>query len=350
MRVGTVNVASWFNVRAGIPEHARSIGAALETVLPVYYQAHRFRGIEDNEPAPISTAAAPGDVTIWVMNAPELARHHKRQGRKHVGVFMWEVEGVPPPSMREAVAKVDEVWAFSKFVARMFEGCGKPVHHVPSLVPEMPHRARAREVPFRVLAICDTASNLERKNPLGVLEAFQRAFDPNDAVELVVKTRRVDLAPGFWSGFKLKASGWPVRVLDVNLAVNDHRQMIADADCFVSLHRSEGQGLPIAEALRAGIPTIATAFGGNVDWQTRTNSILVPYRAVTLQRASPPYPVGSRWAEPDVNRAAAALRRLYEDRAGCAALGLAARAETDVSLHPNRARAVMLERLAALTS
>ena len=89
--------------------------------------------------------------------------------------------------------------------------------------------------------------------------------------------------------------------------------MIASCDCYVSLHRSEGLGLTMGEAMYFGKPVIATAYSGNLDFMTQENSFLVPHTMVEIGPGAGPYPADKQWAEPDLDRAAELMRRVFED-------------------------------------
>src|SRR5258707_185253 len=106
------------------------------------------------------------------------------------------------------------------------------------------------------------------------------------------------------------------------------------SDCYVSLHRSEGLGLPMIEAMLLGKPVIATAYSGNMDFMDRENSLLVPYRLTTLDRDFPPYAKGMRWADPDHDDAAAHMRWAAENRSALQALGERAKATTTAYFNP----------------
>ena len=85
-------------------------------------------------------------------------------------------------------------------------------------------------------------------------------------------------------------------------------------DCYVSLHRSEGFGLGMAEAMYLGKPVIATRYGGNLDFMDDDNSMLVNYSMTTLENDASPYKKGVIWAEPDAEEAASYMVKLCDDR------------------------------------
>ena len=116
-------------------------------------------------------------------------------------------------------------------------------------------------------------------------------------------------------------------------------------DAYVSLHRSEGIGLTIAEAISVGVPVVATDYGGNVDFLDARCGYPVPFAMIANDKQHGPYPAGARWAEPSVSAAADALRRMYRDReyhqrcvAGCSAVWRE-------KLSPDRAASAMIDRL-----
>jgi glycosyltransferase involved in cell wall biosynthesis len=124
--------------------------------------------------------------------------------------------------------------------------------------------------------------------------------------------------------------------------------LIELSDCYVSLHRSEGFGLTLAEAMALGKPVIATAHSANTDFMNVGNSLLVRYQLVRLERDLPPYPRGSVWADPDVEHAAELMRTVYQDPDRARRLGERGRDEVMAYLSPQAAGARMAERLALI--
>jgi glycosyltransferase involved in cell wall biosynthesis len=170
----------------------------------------------------------------------------------------------------------------------------------------------------------DTQSVMQRKNPEAVVEAYLRAFgDGRDDTFLVLKVNTAgerELAP-----LRRRIEGRPdVHLVTDVLSRSDMDSLMAACDIFVSLHRSEGFGLPIAEAMAQGKAVIATAWSGNMDFMSEHTAACVSYELVTLERAHGPYPAGARWAEPDHDDAVEWMRRLRDDEALRAKLGAAA--------------------------
>jgi glycosyltransferase involved in cell wall biosynthesis len=114
-------------------------------------------------------------------------------------------------------------------------------------------------------------------------------------------------------------------VVNDNLDRNDFMNLINASDCYISLHRSEGLGLGMLEAMSMGKPVIATNFGGNTDFMRQDNSLLVDYSLVAVKENAKPYQPGWLWAEADVQQAADYMLRLVEDRAFANELGKRAR-------------------------
>ncbi len=137
-------------------------------------------------------------------------------------------------------------------------------------------------------------------------------------------------------------------MIDRYLTPNDNGSLTAACDCYVSLHRSEGFGLGMAEAMWHGKPVIATGYSGNLDFMTPSNSLLVDHRLVPIGPGAAPYPPEGEWAEPDVEHAATLMRGVFDDRRRAAALGRTAASEIRRTHSPDAAGALMLRRLESI--
>jgi glycosyltransferase involved in cell wall biosynthesis len=102
-------------------------------------------------------------------------------------------------------------------------------------------------------------------------------------------------------------------ILDSYLSREQLHSLLNECQTYISLHRSEGYGLTIAEAMSLGKPVIATGYSGNLDFMKSDNSILVPFTLVPVGDEAFPYPKDSRWAQPDIEFAANAMRELSTD-------------------------------------
>lgn len=334
-----VNVVGYLGVTSGLGERARVLVDALRaagvavstwdvasTVSPPLHAADRGARAETPELH---------GITIAVVTALEFAglTHSLPRliepGRHVIGYWFWELEDVPP-SHDAALAMVDEVWAPTRFVRDAYASVdGPPVSLVPLPIPEpaLPAGVPRSRPPVTFLVSFDHLSVMERKNPLGAVEAFMRAFPSGDEeVELVVKTINGERVPTAATELaQVIVVDERIRIRNEHLPEAAHLALIASADAFVSLHRSEGLGLHMAVAMWLGTPVIASAYSGSLDLMDDETAALVPVSAATVVDGSGAYPPGSRWAEPDLNVAAAAMRRMVDDPAWAAQLAAAAR-------------------------
>jgi glycosyltransferase involved in cell wall biosynthesis len=135
------------------------------------------------------------------------------------------------------------------------------------------------------------------------------------------------------------------------LTRQEKQDLMKAADCYVSLHRAEGFGLTLAEAMMYGKPVVGTGYSGNVDFMSDEDSYLVPYRVITIKKTHGPYKAGYHWADPDVDSACDMMRYIESNREAAAAVGAKARARVRELLHPSTIAAavrVHLQELALL--
>jgi glycosyltransferase involved in cell wall biosynthesis len=232
-----------------------------------------------------------------------------------IGYWAWELPD-PPQDWRNCDDTVDEIWTPSRFSRDSLQQLlRKPIEVVPHYLPAVPRRARDWTRPFTVLAMADTRSSLARKNPAGAVKAFAEAFGENPAARLLLKLSGPDDAvTAFKASLGSLTQRSNITILRNHLDEAGLSALYAEADVLLSLHRAEGFGLPMLESLARGIPVVATAWSGNVDFTDGGNSLQVPFRLVPVDDPAAIYS-GSRWAEPDLAAAAAGLRRLADDAA-----------------------------------
>ena len=348
-----VNLVGFLRAEFGQGEVARRLAAALDQAgIPFatinngavhHRQAHDFELPTDRE--------APHGTNLLCLNAEHLLtfaegkRRDVLNERYSIGVWFWETS-LFPDRLRPAFDLVDEVWAASDFVARtLAEETWKPVvtFPLPVAAPPPPGISRAElGLPpdrFVFLFTFDFWSTSARKNPLGLIEAFRLAFEPGSGPMLFVKSISGERHPAELRALEEAAAGHPdIQLSDGYLPPAHMQALVAHCDCYASLHRSEGFGLGLAEAMALGKPTLATGYSGNLAFMDEENSYLVPYRLGEVPAGAGPYPEGATWAEPDVEEAARLMRRVVEepDEAHAkAALGRAT-IEQDFSLGAGR--------------
>ena len=262
-----------------------------------------------------------------------------------IGYWFWELEHVPQ-EMISALRYVDEIWAGSRFVADAFAAVtDKPVRLLDVGVPEPifsdlertsfgPLRATAGH--FMFLVVFDHFSVVERKNPVGVIEAFKAAFKPGEGPILVIKSINGSARPKYQRQVEQAADGRPdLIVWDEFLSRPDQMALVRAADCLVSLHRSEGLGMHLAEAMWLGTPTIATAYSGNLDFMDQSCSMLVAAGRTNVVDGQGAYPSTAMWAEPDLGEAASLMRQIASDPDRARALASAGRTRMEAELRKN---------------
>lgn len=296
----------------------------------------------------------PGDPRgVWLIHAnpPEaklaLARLRRSawERRFRIGYWAWELPRAPPDWLAFSAA-FHALWAPSAFVRDALGGAAAPVtlrpHPAPSIGGAAADRAGfglpEQAVVFLVMA--DLASGFRRKNPLGAVEAFRVAF-PAESPDrrLVVKLHAAAARPQALAALTAAAGGrGDIRLIDEAFAHARVLSLVASADVLVSLHRAEGFGLPIAEALALGRAVLATGWSGSETLLAGIDAARVPFRLTPVSDPGGPYDLPDQtWAEPDGAAAAMGLRDLAADprlRAAIARDGRVALARLDAAWKP----------------
>lgn len=271
-----------------------------------------------------------------------------------IAYWYWEFDSVPE-SWVEYSRQVDEVWAATEFVARGLRArLSLPVRTLFPGVKLAPFAKRSRSHfgldprRFTFLFTFHMMSVMERKNPLGLIRAFRAAFATDEPVSLVLKTSFGDRHPAQLRELREAAAGSQITIIDQVYSPDEVLSLMDACDAYVSLHRSEGLGLTMAEAMLLGKPVIATNFSGNVDFMDADNSLLVKQHLVKVGQSIPPYSADLEWAEPCTEDAAACMRRLYEDQAWARELGERGRKSTEGRVSLEEAGRRMAARLSEI--
>lgn len=327
-RARGVELAGYLSSAVGVGEAARRYVAALRSAgVPVLERDVPLLGRDEARSAPPPGPVAQSDelsFNLLCLNPEQMMPYldgptaPSRAGRTTIGIWSWEVD-VLPPGWQTAAAAVTEVWTYSRFAAELMEdGLGVPVWGIaPPLVPPSVPVALPFGLPsgFKILMMFDYLSTLERKNPLGAIEAFRRAFEPNDGAVLVVKSVNGRHRPDRAGELARAVEGREdIELIDQTVSAAERDALVAACDCLLSLHRSEGHGLPLAEAMACGKPVVATGYGGNTEFMDDKNSYLVRWAPARVGEQVEHYPAAAVWAEPDLEHAAEALRSVYTDQ------------------------------------
>lgn len=294
-------------------------------------------------------ARLPEDAALLaVVNAPilpvGLLRHARGllARRRVIGLWAWELP-VLPAEWRHGVPFVHEIWAPSQFTAEAIQtlapGQVRVVPHPLAALGTLPVQGKRAsfdlpEDAFIVLTVFNLASSMARKNPLGTIAAFKAAFAARRDALLVLKISGAEAYPDDLKQIVAAIGDAPnIRLMTGTLPEPALRGLIAASDVVLSLHRSEGFGLIPATAMLLGRPVIATFWSGNLTFMTKEVSALVSYRLVPVEDARGTYDLrGARWAEPDIEDAAAWLRRLRDDAGLRRRLGEAGRSHAQTAL------------------
>ena len=324
---------------SGLHEAGRLILKALQAAaIPVTYLRVEFGDARTgDEPARVIVPpqAVHREVNLLFYNVNVMKALGPREledltrGKPTVGYWFWELPRLPEAYRLEA-SMVDEIWVPSRFVQQAFAASlDRPTVVVPQPACPDPDPSPSR-ADFGLpsgrrlfLFTFSCLSNVARKNPIGVIDAFRAAFGrPGpDGPLLVIKAHRPDAAPEATAVLRSRLDEIGGVLLTEQYTRRQTDNLLACADAYISLHRAEEYGLAMLESMALGKPVIATGYSGNVDFMSDLTAYLIPYtlRHITpddhaLQRGQRGvYDIGEIWAEPDREAAAEALQRVYQD-------------------------------------
>lgn len=264
-------------------------------------------------------------------------------GAYNIGYFYWELNS-PALVHYLGMGLLDEIWVSADYGVDIYAPeAGKPVVNVGMCHEELGpvDRAVARAQlndrfdlagdEFVVFVAFDSFSFAQRKNPLAVLAAFARAFPDVPRARLVIKTQNKDYVTDpvqhrMWQRIEGVIAADPrIMLMNETLSYADLVQLKAASDCYVSLHRSEGWGFGMIEAMNLRVPVVCTGYSGNMEFCSDATCWLVDYTEVAVEREDYLFVRrGQKWADPDIEHAARQLRAVWADPAARAAKAEAA--------------------------
>ncbi len=323
-----VNLAGYFGAASGVGQIVRGTAEAFERIgmpsVRVPFDVDPWARIFNGRI--LQPAGAPFDVTLMHVNADETPRALRMlptataASTFKIGYWFWELSHFPL-ALADRFDYLDELWAPSRFCQKSFEVLSTiPVRYVPPcvLAPEPNEMERSRfgmdAKRFYFFFAFDVFSIPERKNPAAVIDAFNlAAAKTRKDIGLILHVNQASQDRDLVRRLQDRAGSSRVIIHTDPLTRGNVDSLLACSDAYVSLHRSEGLGLPPIEALYLRKPVVATDYGGVTDFLDSTTGFPVGYDLVRLSSDYPPYPAGALWADPDIDSAAAAMVRVVED-------------------------------------
>ncbi len=337
---GGINIIGNISANTGLGVHARHlVTLTLDRGYPVKLfdldpagerggHDTRFADITVNRPGELSYPInlfllQPSAIFAFLAAHPEVLN---APDRLHAAIAMWELT-VVPERWKRGFQSLDAVLAASDFVQGVFSANLSGPFIVPApcplYLPEAVVSDRARfglpGEPVIFVTSFEPASDPERKNPFAAIRAFLKAFPKEDGASLVIKVNNArqdgKLHPAVEQLNDLCRAHSHIRMIDEVLSYQDVLSLYASCDVFISMHRSEGLGLGLMEAMALGKPVIATAWSGNMSFMNHTNSCLVGYELIPVRSDLPVYSQGylgkaANWADPSIEHAAAWMQEL----------------------------------------
>jgi glycosyltransferase involved in cell wall biosynthesis len=365
-----MNIVGFFSADLGIGESARCMAraadaAAIPTALvPLKLNCKNRLGdtgfagrLQDSNPFGVNV------IHVDPPAARDIDHHHGpgfRGEKYNIGYFAWELPEYPD-SWLPSLDFFDEIWCPSDFVRESI------AHKAPFPVLTMPHSIAFerptgdRETlraqlgvptdPFLFLSLFDLNSYTARKNPRAVVEAFRLSGLAGGAAALVIKVQNAEANASDYEALVDSVRDIPGTVIIKHtLSRSDVYALEAACDCFVSLHRSEGFGLAVAECMYLGKPVISTDWSATAEYVDAGSGLPVRYSLVQLEESHGPYSKGSTWAEPDVGHAAQLMRSVASSPAEASRIGEAARRRIEERFSPATIGARYRRRLEAVAS
>lgn len=325
-----VNLIGNICAESGLGQSCRLVASALDKTgfpLSIYkYEQLGAEGQGDHSWENRLSKELPYDVNLIHINPHELGLAFIQQDasvwnyRYNIGYWLWELEEFPGEWI-PCFQCLDEIWAPSEFICNAIrKKTTLPVRCMPYYVDVHIGTIYDRkhfgipEDKFLYLMMYDQSSCMERKNPIGVLNAFKMAFEKeNENVGLVIKINNP--TPESRKQIRSVLDGYTnVYLIEETLSRDEVNSLTKCVDVVVSLHRAEGFGLVLAEAMLLGTPTVATNWSSNTEFMNENVACMVDYELITIEKDMPPFKAGNRWADANLDQAAGYMKKLYEDK------------------------------------
>lgn len=323
-----VNLLTCYKKETGLGEACRLTAKALKAI-NIDFSIKSFNNWYENKLQDYEVINKEHhNVNIFHINPKETPHIHNWfgknfcNGRYNIGYWYWELPDFPNDWIK-AFDYVDEVWTASDFALKSIKAKSPvPVKLIPPCV-EIEEISKASRKDFGLpnntflfLTMYDSWSFKDRKNPQGAIDSFKAAFGPNDMrVGLIIKVNNANCRSYELDDLINSVKEYNnIYFIKETLNRSDVNALINISDCVVSMHRSEGFGLVMAEAMYLGVPVIGTNWSANTDFMGFENSCPVEYKLVKVGEDYGPYKAYQTWADPDKEHCAYYMRKLISDK------------------------------------
>lgn len=265
-------------------------------------------------------------VPLWL-------KHSEWREKYNIGYWFWELANAPA-TWKYAAEFVDEVWVSSDFNLFAMRNLHSRVIKIPMGIHVEQSgtifdlkKYGVNDSSFKFLTSFDFFSSFNRKNPISTIKAFLMAFPKcHTNVNLIVKSINGNQFPNELMLLKTAAQDDKrIIVIDSNLTSEEQTALMTLCNSYISLHRAEGFGLGLAEAMFLSKPVIATGYSGNLEFMNPENSFLVPYELKRIQKDEYSNAQGQYWADPNIFEASKVMKLVYENESLRTSIGLAAK-------------------------
>lgn len=331
--------------QSGYAEAARNHIAALDSVgvnvnvVPISFERYRsnlgrlgaiVQGLAGKNPA--------GDIQILHLT-PQNYLKYKDPNKYNIGYVAWETDRFPDDWV-DLINQMNEMWVPSTHNKQALEDSGVvlPVHVMPhpfnaelSATTEHSTIGKVANLDDDDFVFYSIFQWIQRKGPIDLLRAYLTEFSAEENVTLVLKTYLVN-PNNLGEGAKIREiiqevkkklylKSYPKILLITSLlSRNQIRILHQQGDCYVSLHYCEGFGVPLAEAMLAKNPVIATKYGGPIDF-ARSQQLVKYTMSPVYGMPWSHYTGHMNWAQPDLLDARKKMRHLFENRDRAKAIG-----------------------------
>lgn len=319
LREGPVTLVGYFSSSSGIGEGARRL---YKSLMSMGIDVHAFDATPIITPQMCSLPfrsepIADSGTVIFHINPPEIGiilrhlRHCDLENMYRVCCWVWETQ-TPPNHWKKYLPYFHEFWSPSAFSTNALSNLGAKFEHIgyafdtPDSIDPPPN-----EKLFKCLIIADSLSSFERKNPIGAVQVFCNSFTDQDDVSLTLKLSNMSKNSSEWRSIEALISGRAnIKIVEEKLSKEEMFDLIAKHNVLLNLHRAEGYGLPIVEALLLGLEAIFTNWSSPAEFAHLEGAHGIDYETVSASSKAGLYK-GNVWAEPDQKMAAAVLSKVY---------------------------------------